>query len=141
MPDFVTFLNNHLALSYTFAAVFFVLLLVEFLRNKRLSFRIAPTRAVQLINHESAAVIDLRQPDEFRKGHIVNAVSMSTTEIQDGSKKLDKFKSKPIILVCQRGLESQKVAAFLLKQGYNVHTLAGGIGAWTDANLPLIKES
>lgn len=141
MPDFVTFINNHLVLAYAFAAVFFGLLLVEFLRNKRLSFRVPPARAVQLINHESATVIDLRQPDDFRKGHIVNALSMSPTDILEGSKKLDKLKTKPLILVCQRGLESQKTAAFLLKQGYNVHTLAGGIGAWIDANLPLIKES
>lgn len=141
MQDLAAFINNHLALSYGFSLVFAMLLFVEFLRNKRMSFHISPTRAIQLINHESANVVDLRHADDFRKGHIVNASTMQISEINEGSKKLEKFKSKPLILVCQRGLESQKMAAKLLKQGYNVYSLAGGIGAWTNANLPLVKES
>jgi rhodanese-related sulfurtransferase len=107
---------------------------------KRNNFRITATQAVQLINRQNAAIIDIRATDSFRKGHIIDAVSLTSKEIMDGSKKIEKFKNKPVIIVCNAGIESQKIAALLLKQGYNAFSLSGGIRAWSEAELPLVKE-
>jgi len=52
---------------------------------------------------------------------------------------LEKFKSKPIIVVDNSGFESQKIASFLLKQGYTAYSLNGGMRAWATAQMPIIK--
>ena len=131
MQDFMTFISQHLALTYTLAGVFLLIMVVEFLRLKRNTFCINVPRAIQLINRENAVVIDTRSPEAFKSGHIINAEKLSAIE---------KFRTKPLVLVCQTGQESQKIAAKLLKEGYNVYSLSGGLRAWSEAGLPLVKE-
>lgn len=140
MQDIITFLSQHTSLTYPLLLILVALMLLEVLRLKRNNFCTNVPKAVQLINRENAVVIDIRANESFRKGHIIDAHSLSPTEIQANPKKIDKFKSKPIILVCNSGIESQKVAALLAKQGYNVYSLTGGIRAWIAAELPLVKE-
>jgi rhodanese-related sulfurtransferase len=140
MQDLITFLTAHLALTYTLAIVLVLLMIVEFLRLKRQNYNVNVPKAIQLINRENAIVIDIRPKDIFQKGHIIDSQSLTAKEIQENPKKIEKFRTKPIILVCHSGIESQKVAAFLLKQGYNVYSMAGGIRAWMAAELPLVKE-
>ncbi len=62
------------------------------------------------------------------------------TDWPKASKKLDRLKNKPLIVVCDNGVDSQKAAASLSKQGYTVFALAGGLRAWSGAELPLVKE-
>ena len=47
---------------------------------------------------------------------------------------------KPILLVCDNGLASQKAAAALKAAGRpDVYSLKGGIDAWVQAGIPLVK--
>ncbi len=140
MQDILLFLSHHSLLTMGIIVVFILLLITEFLRAKQGSFRLTPSQAAQLINHQNAVVIDLRPLDAYRSGHIIDAISIPARDIQANTKKLEKFKNKPLLLVCPTGIESQKVAAALLKQGYTVYILAGGIRAWNEADMPLIKE-
>lgn len=140
MQDFITFTVNHLWLTITIIALLVVLLIIEFLRTRRSNIQATPLRATQLINHDNAVVIDTRPKESFRKGHIIDAYSMTPQEIKDNSKKLEKFRTRPLIIVCPQGVESQKIAALLIQQGYNAYSLAGGIRGWTEAQMPLVKE-
>lgn len=140
MQELMMFLSNHQTPTLVLAIVLILLMAVEFLRLKRQHYRVNVQKAVYLINRENAIVIDIRPKDLYQKGHIIDAESCPAQEIQTNSKKIEKFKSKPIILVCGAGIESQKIAALLLKQGYNAHSLAGGLRAWIGADLPLVKE-
>jgi rhodanese-related sulfurtransferase len=140
MQELILFISNHPMLSIATGTILLLVLLVELMRSRKNSFSISPLQAIQLINHNNAVVIDIRQNDVFRKGHIIDAQSMTWQEIRDNAKKLEKWKNKPIIIFCSTGLESQKVAALLLKQGYNAHSLAGGMRAWLEAQMPLVKE-
>lgn len=125
MQDLFTFIANHMALSYAFVAALILLTIVEFLRMKRSDVGITTAQAVQLINRQNANVVDLRASENFKQGHIIDAVSLTAKEITDGSKKIEKLKSRPVIIVCNAGMESQKIAALLLKQGYNAFSLSG----------------
>lgn len=140
MQDISAFIFNHLYLSYAFAIVLLLLLIVETLRKRSDTCIVAPLQAVQLINHSNGIVLDLRSRDLFSKGHIIGAQSITSSELTTDRKKLDKFKGKPVILVCASGTESQKLATLLRKEGYNVYSLSGGIRAWTEAEMPLVKE-
>lgn len=140
MQDIITFLSSHLLLTTAAILLFISIVVVEIIRARRRHFSVVPQQAVKLINHEHAVVLDMRPTTLFHKGHILNAISISPADLKPGSKKLDKYKSKPIILICRLGSESQKIAENLIKNGYNANSLAGGMQAWVDAQLPVIKE-
>jgi rhodanese-related sulfurtransferase len=141
MQELTLFISQHALLSLAIAIVFVLLLLVELVRGKRNSTQLTPLQVTQKINHERAAIIDIRPKDVFQNGHIIDAQLITPQEIKDHSKKLEKFKTQPLILICNTGIESQKMATQLLKQGYNVMSLAGGMNAWRSAQMPVIKES
>lgn len=140
MQDITTFITNHPYMIAALGILFVLLLIIEFIRARRGSFNISSLQATQKINHDNAAVIDVRANEAYRKGHIIDAISLSGKEIQDNTKKLEKFKNKPLIIVCTAGIESQKIASMLLKRGYNAFSLSGGMRAWMDAQLPVVKE-
>jgi rhodanese-related sulfurtransferase len=140
MQELITFTSQHTALTMALGIILILLMLLEFIRAKRNTFYIDSLTATQLINHENAAVIDLRALDSYRQGHIIDAVSMPVTDIHQHPKKLEKFRTQPIILVCAVGMESQKIAASLLKDGYNAYALTGGMRAWLAADMPVVKE-
>jgi rhodanese-related sulfurtransferase len=140
MENFTVFIANHMGLFYTLAIIMITLMIVEMLRAKRGQARIAPTQAVTMINKQNAVIIDIRNHDSFQKGHIVDSLNLPARELNTASKKLDKYKNKPVIIVCGSGMDSQKAAAELAKQGYNAFILAGGLRAWSEAELPLVKK-
>jgi rhodanese-related sulfurtransferase len=97
--------------------------------------------AVQLINRQDAAVVDVREPGEFKSGHIPNARNVPVGQIGERTKELEKLKGKPIVLTCASGNRSTTAAGALRKAGFeNVVSLAGGMGAWTQAGMPVEKD-
>ena len=140
MQELNTFIANHLQLSVTVAILLILLAIIESLRAQRKRHGVNPQQAIFMMNHENSLVIDLRPTEAYRNGHIIEALSMSAKEIQDNPKKIEKFKNRPLIIACQGGVESEKIAAQLRKQGYNAFSLMGGMRAWNDAQMPIIKE-
>lgn len=86
-------------------------------------------------------VIDVREPDEFRAGHIAGAINVprgmlefrlsGTPELQDRDKK--------IVVYCKTSGRGALAAVALQDMGYfNVHSIAGGYDAWVAANKPTV---
>lgn len=140
MPEITTFITNHSLLALAVLFVFLLTVFIELLRAKRNICNISPAKVTQLINHENAVVLDIRQNDAFRTGHIIDAQSINGQEMLQNPKKLEKYRARPIIVVANASSESQKIASQLLKQGYNAYSLSGGIRAWSEAQMPLVKE-
>ena len=102
---------------------------------------VGPVEAVQLINRRDAVVLDVRNAQEYKAGHITNARHLPESEIDSRMKELEKMKAKPIIVSCARGNRSLTVANRLRKLGFaEVFSLRGGIAAWQQANMPLEKS-
>jgi rhodanese-related sulfurtransferase len=96
--------------------------------------------AVQLINHKNAFVLDVRQPDEFKTGHLLNAQLIPLGKLKERIGELTKYKDKPIVVVCRSGNRSGMACATLAKQGFTqTYNLTGGMMAWQKANLPVQK--
>ena len=72
-----------------------------------------------------ALLVDVREEDEFRSGHIPDAVNVPLSGI--GNSALPK--DKPVYLYCLRGTRSKKAAGILKKQGYTVKSI-GGISSY-----------
>lgn len=141
MQDIIPFIQHHTALVAALVAVLVVLIILEFLKQKQNANRLSPAQAVQYINHKKGVVVDIRNYDAYLSGHIVGAISLPLNEIKDKSKKIEKFKSQPIIIACANGQDSPRAAHLLMEQGFLVHILAGGLRAWRDADMPLVKDS
>lgn len=132
------FIINHWALCSALAVVLLFIFVNELLTQKNRAKSLSPSAAIRMINHENAIVVDLRDPETFRTGHIIDAVCSPADDF--AQKRMEKYKTKPIILVCARGIQSATVATKLRNQGFTQPmVLAGGIAAWQAASLPLVK--
>ena len=101
---------------------------------------LSPQDMVQLMNREKAVVIDVCEPDEFARGHVVGAKNLPLGELEAKLSQVAKNKSNPVVMVCQVGARSARAAATAKKLGYeNVQSLAGGLKAWQAANMPIEK--
>ncbi len=99
-----------------------------------------PQAVVQLMNREKAVVIDVCEPDEFARGHIVGAKNLPLAQVNDKLAQLVKNKSTPVVMVCQVGARSSRAVAAARKLGYeNVQSLSGGLRAWVAASMPTEK--
>ena len=99
---------------------------------------VSPLQATLLMNREDAVVIDVREPQEWDSGHIPNARHIALGQLETRMRELEKFKARPLIVCCHSGSRSSSVCSRLKKHGFeNVHNLAGGIGAWKEAGLPV----
>ncbi|MBY4946154.1 rhodanese-like domain-containing protein [Cupriavidus respiraculi] len=99
-----------------------------------------PAAATQLINRRGAVVVDIRDTAEYTKGHLPQARSAPLQELSARAAGLAKDKGAPIIVVCQTGQRSAKAHAALKEAGYGeVYSLEGGVTAWQQAGLPLVK--
>ena len=97
--------------------------------------------AVQLINRQDAVIVDVREPAEFKAGHIPNARNIPVGQIGERLRELEKFKTRPILLACASGNRSGTAGSVLQKAGFTqVTSLAGGMGAWQQAGMPLEKK-
>lgn len=140
MQELTLFITNHPALSFAALVLLVLLLIVEVIRMRRSNINITPSQATHLINHQNAVILDLRSEDAYRKSHIIDAYAMNAKTVLQGDKKLDKFKSRPLIIVCPAGVESQKIATALIKRGYQAYSLKGGMRGWMSAQMPVVKD-
>jgi rhodanese-related sulfurtransferase len=139
MQDILLFIQHHWMLNIAFLVVLFVLIVLEFFHQKRNTTKASPAEVTQLINRSNATLIDIRDKAAYTAGHIIGALSIPAADLPKQSKKLEKLRVNPIVFVCAEGTESARAADPLLKQNYNVRVLAGGINAWRNADLPLVK--
>lgn len=105
------------------------------------SSSVTSAAAVQLINREKGVLIDVCEPEEFAKGHAVNAKNLPFGQLEEKIAGLVKNKDLPVLLMCQTGARSGKAASLLKKAGYaKAQAIEGGLAAWRKDNLPVVKS-
>ena len=99
-----------------------------------------PAELTQLINREDAVVVDLSASADFDKGRIAGSRNVAASQFGPEHKLVAAAKQQPVVLVCRNGQASAGAAAKLKKAGFEkVYWLDGGIAAWQQADLPLVK--
>jgi rhodanese-related sulfurtransferase len=87
-------------------------------------------QAKSMIDQKEVIVIDVRNPDEYKSGHIADSELIPLPVIEGMSEELDKDKS--YLLVCRSGNRSQQAAEILIDKGFkNVYNMTGGMNNWT----------
>ena len=96
--------------------------------------------AVHLINREKAVVIDVSEPSEFAASHVSGSKNLPMGDFEKRLPEVVKNKALPLVLVCTTGVRAKKAVITAKTLGYEqAQVLAGGLGAWRTANLPLEK--
>ncbi len=101
---------------------------------------VTPEQAQELIA-QGALVVDVRQPNEWIRGHIPQAELMPLDGIYLFGKAIASYpKDKDLLLVCEMGQRSVVAAEIALVAGYTrVYNLVGGMSAWRARKLPLAR--
>ncbi len=137
MNEIIDFVVKHWQLSSLLAVLVIAYVVFE-LRQELGNKQVSSEQAIDLYNHQQAAIVDIRSKAEFSTGHIVGAMHIERKDLESKPKKLQKYAQKPIIIVCVNGKSSATVAKLLQTQGFpQALSLAGGIQAWQAATLPL----
>lgn len=104
------------------------------------SLFVSVTEAVRLINQSKPYLLDVRNESEFAEGHIAGAHNIPVAQLTEGVHTLEKYKDKPVLVICQRGGRAKTAATILKSQQFSaVQVLEGGVHAWQKANMPLSK--
>ncbi len=139
MTELMAFVSDHLVLSALWV-ILLIMFLVSLVQGMNTPYKkVAAQDAVFLINQDGTRVVDIRNQNDFKKAHIAGAINLPKEQLlKNQLDKVEKFKSDPIILVCEAGMTAQQAAKHLHQQGFSsVHVLTGGIQGWQEAKMPL----
>ena len=92
------FIGNHYILVGTF-----IFLAVAFLVNegKQGGASVTTTTLVHMLNRDNAVVLVLRDNKEFGAGHIVDAINIPLSNLDNRATELQKYKDSPNVIVCK----------------------------------------
>lgn len=144
MNDFLhklpAFVGNHLALSALFVILLVAVIVTQLMPLLSKYKELTPAGLTLLINRENPLLVDISPRDSFEKGHIPGARHVLMSQFDPESKDLAKAKDLPVVVICRAGQTAQGAAQRLVKAGFQrVYFLGGGMGAWTQAQLPVAK--
>jgi len=91
---------------------------------------------------EADVLIDVREPDEYRSGHIPGSVNVprGLLEFKLSSDPALADRGLRCVIYCKSSGRAALAAAAMLDMGYmHVKSLAGGFDAWSEAGLPRVK--
>ena len=103
--------------------------------------------ADSIVSRKDVTLLDVRTPEEFKRGHIEGFLNIPVDELREGLSKLDK--SKPVYVICQSGLRSYIASRILAGNGYEAYNFSGGYRfyaavkgdrACTERSLPCGKD-
>lgn len=141
MNQLAEFFGHHPVLFTALAVIVVLFIANEIVGNLTGGKRLSPLEAVRLINDRDAIVVDLRPVADFKRGHILNALSIPAAKLGERATELGKTKDRPVILYCALGGVAQQGADQLRKAGFaEVYPIQGGLNNWMGASLPVTVQ-
>ena len=102
---------------------------------------LSATEAVLMLNRDKPLVLDVRDATEFAAGHIQGAKNIPVAELANRLKEIEKFKDKPVLVHCQKGMRAKSACNTLKAQQFSkLNNLQGGLDTWIEAKLPVVKN-
>ena len=134
------FAGRNPMLSIALVGLTVAIIVTEIARLFRGYKAVKPVELTRLINGDGAVVVDLSASADFEKGHIAGSRNVLASKFDPGHKLVTDRKTQPVVLVCRNGTASAAAAKQLKQAGFEkIYWLEGGIPAWQQAELPLVK--
>lgn len=138
MALFFEFLAQQWLLATALLAVIVMLVMHE---SRKAGTSLSPQQAINLVNAEQGVFVDLRETADFRAGHISDAMHIPASKLLNNTGLLEKYREKPIVLVCRMGQSAGSVGKKLNADGFGkVCIMRGGMMEWGNLQLPVIKN-
>ena len=138
MLEFNLFLIDY---WYFSVPLFFFIFLFAYSEMNKGGKKIEHNQLTRLVNKQSAILIDLRKKEDYENGHIMTAMNYPHQEFDNQMHELEKFKDRPIILICDMGRNSANIGVKLKKSEFEkTFRLNGGMMTWTQENLPVVQK-
>lgn len=94
----------------------------------------------RLKNGGSMEVLDVRDREEWKAGHIEGASRMNYKQLRERIDELDVAPDDPVSVICAVGGRSSTACSVLMRNGFgNVHNVTRGMAAWSAAGLPMVE--
>jgi rhodanese-related sulfurtransferase len=145
LPETVTperlieFTLNHYILALALVVVTYLLIQELFdSALKKFGF-VSPMLAVTKMNDGNTVVLDVREHDEYNKGHIESAINLPLSKIKEQTSSLNTYTNNQVLIVCQDGTRSSNAGKIITKAGLkDVFVITGGMQSWQeDYKLPI----
>lgn len=141
MEQYIEFMGNHPFLFAGLASVMAMIMFTEFQRAAASGSALSISAATRLQSDSDALFLDIRDNQQFKNGHLLDARNIPLKSLAGKVSELSKYKKKPIIVYCENGMRSSKACGILGKAEFaDLYTLQGGIAAWEKASLPLVTK-
>ena len=85
----------------------------------------------ELENDKDIVLVDVRNPDEYRQGHIKNSVNLPLGNLAEGLAQKVPDKVKRIFVYCLSGNRSGQAVNWMMRNGYGNVVNIGGITSWS----------
>jgi len=139
MALFLEFLAQEWPLALALLVVVVMLVLHE---SRKSGPSVSPQQAINLINSEQGVFVDLRDGADYKQGHIVEAIHIPASKLATRIAELDKYRDKPVVLVCKMGQQSAAAGKQLKAAGFGrVYKMTGGMMEWSNLQLPVISKA
>ncbi|TYK66053.1 rhodanese-like domain-containing protein [Colwellia echini] len=141
MEQLFAFASNNGMLSAVWVALVVMIIGITIKMKMSPIKQLSTQELTFLMNREEGIALDIRKEKEFKAGHILDAINLTGEKItKKDFTSLEKYKDKPIIVVCASGMSAAQTANDLHKVGFSrVSVLKGGMGSWSSAGLPVAK--
>ncbi|HAI94082.1 MAG TPA: rhodanese-like domain-containing protein [Xanthomonadaceae bacterium] len=139
--DLLAFAGRNPILSLALAGLTVAIVANEVATLLRGYKALKPAELTALMNTiEDAVVVDISPSADFEKGHIAGSRNVQASQFGPEHKLVAAARQKPVVVVCRSGMTAQGAAKKLKKAGFEqVYVLDGGVAAWRQAELPLVK--
>lgn len=94
----------------------------------------------RMLNADQAVLIDVREPADFKAGHISGAINIPHNKMEARKDELEKYRGRDLILADKMGQHTGAAGRSLRELGFTVYRLQGGMAEWNGQNLPVVKN-
>lgn len=141
MDQYLQFATAHPLLMSLLAVSFLAIIANEVHGNLTGGKKLSVPEAVRLINDRDARVVDVRPAADYKKAHLLGALSIPAEKLKERAGEIGKDKTKPVIVYCALGGSARESAKLLREQGFaEAFPLRGGLNGWLAANLPVTAK-
>jgi rhodanese-related sulfurtransferase len=132
------FLGEQWILAAALATTLGMLILHE---TRKAGPSLSINEAVQLVNNDEGVFLDIRDAGDYARGHITDALHIPAATLAKRVGELEKFREKPVVVVCKMGQSAGPATKTLRAQGFSrAQKLSGGMMEWDAQKLPVVTQ-
>lgn len=87
----------------------------------------------------AAVILDVREDYEWEAGHVDGAIHIPLEQLPQRLGELDP--DTDLNIICRTGGRSFRATTWLNQNGYSAFNVVGGMGAWFEANKPMVSSN